>query len=74
MKKVSFSSRPTVTGAADAWVANRDTEVREPTKRLTIDVPVSLHTRMKTKCAIDSLVMADVIRGLLEQRFPAGPS
>ena len=45
----------------------------EPTKRLTIDVPLSLHKRIKSQCAMQNLVMADEIRELLERRFPAMP-
>lgn len=57
--------------AADEWVLNRRVAVTaEPTKRLTIDVPVPLHKRMKTQCAVEDLVMADVIREFLERRFP----
>jgi len=71
MKKISFvEKRPPVPpgGSVDDWVLNR--ESREPMKRLTIDVPVGLHKRIKSRCALDNLVMADVIRELLEQRFP----
>ena len=40
-------------------------------KRLTIDIPDSLHRRVKSRCGQDGLRMADVIRDLLEQRFPS---
>ena len=70
MKKVSFGAkRPTVENPAaslDHWI----TGGREPKKRLTIDVPLSLHKRVKSRCALENLVMADVMRELLEQRFP----
>jgi hypothetical protein len=75
MKKVSFSAnRPSkaTPASADSWVANRAGEGREPTKRLTIDVPVSLHKRIKSQCVAEDAVMADVIRELLEKRFPPG--
>lgn len=39
-------------------------------KRLTIDIPDSLHRRVKSRCGQDGLRMADVIRDLLEQKFP----
>ena len=73
MKKVTFGGRPpTVPGlSADSWVQNREVEPRESMKRLTIDVPISLHKRIKSSCALKDLVMADVIRDLLEQSFPA---
>ncbi len=82
MKKVSFAAKGT-TGEKksniDAWVDNREIPAqisipREPMKRLTIDVPIPLHKRIKSQCAMDNLVMADVIRDLLEHRFPAPPT
>jgi hypothetical protein len=81
MKKVSFAAkRPTktATNPIDAWVEDRESlpqlpVPREPMKRLTIDVPIKLHKRIKSQCAMDNLVMADVIRDLLEQRFPPQP-
>jgi hypothetical protein len=42
-------------------------------KRLTIDIPDSLHRRVKSQCGQDGLRMADVIRDLLEKRFPDSP-
>jgi hypothetical protein len=39
-------------------------------KRLTIDIPASLHVRVKSQCATRGVNMADVIRDLLEQQFP----
>jgi hypothetical protein len=73
MKKVSFGGKPSATNpSADAWVENREIEpAKEPMKRLTIDVPVSLHKRIKSQCVMQELVMADVIRDMLEQRFPS---
>lgn len=43
---------------------------QEPTKRLTIDVPVSLHSRLKLRCVQDGVSIAEVVRDLLENRFP----
>lgn len=75
MKKVTFGGkRPSTSPTAniDDWVLDRDAQQpREAMKRFTIDVPVSLHKRVKSQCAMQNLVMADVIRELLEQRFSA---
>mgnify|MGYP001157892044 CR=1 FL=1 len=77
MKKVTFGGkRPSNAGTPEAsidnWVLTQSPErPREQMKRFTIDVPVSLHKRVKSQCAMQNLVMADVIRELLEQRFPA---
>lgn len=70
-KKVSFGTRPSAVRADDAakaddWVNNRDAETM---KRLTIDVPVSLHARIKSQCALRGVKMADEVRELLEQHF-----
>jgi hypothetical protein len=77
MKKVTFGGkRPSAPGNnPDDWVHNREAQSKEhePMKRLTIDVPLSLHRRIKTQCANAELVMADVIRDLLEKRFPPSP-
>jgi hypothetical protein len=42
----------------------------EPMKRFTIDVPESLHMRIKIGCAQRKAKMADVIRELFEREFP----
>ena len=76
-KKVTFSSkRPSedMTAKIDHWVQNRNAPVAPPEpqeamKRLTIDVPVKLHTKIKSTCAMKNLHMADEIRDLLERHF-----
>ncbi|MBA1159345.1 plasmid partition protein ParG [Microvirga mediterraneensis] len=40
-------------------------------KRLTLDVPESLHKRIKRTCADRGEMMADVLREILEKEFPA---
>jgi hypothetical protein len=73
-KKVQFGvnrpSEPPPTTEIDNWVESRSPKIAEPMKRLTIDVPLSLHKRIKSQCALQNLVMADEIRALLEKRFP----
>ena len=80
VKKVSFGSkRPSQANNnnIDSWVEHRDADSavlpppppQEPMKRLTIDVSVSLHKRIKSQCALQNLRMADAIRDLLEDHF-----
>jgi len=76
MKSVAFKM-PTKVDPAEAWVQTRDAECETPVlepaeamKRFTIDVPVSLHTRIKTQCAMRGVKMADVLREILEREFP----
>jgi hypothetical protein len=69
-KQVSFRSKPTktvVTPNPDTWVESHKVEGN---KRLTVDLPVSLHTRIKTTCAARGVKMVDEIRAMLEERFP----
>jgi ParG len=72
-KKVTIGSKP-VHGPkavdADHWV--KATEAPDAkTKRLTIDIPLSLHTRVKSQCALQGLQIAEVVREMLDRRFPA---
>lgn len=57
----------------DQWVESRTIEAAEAErlKRLTIDIPAGLHARLKAQCAMRGTKMADEIRALLEERFPA---
>jgi hypothetical protein len=68
-KKVAFGMQPPQKAVAmsDAWVEGN---ISEQTKRLTIDLPESLHRRVKIGCAQRGEKMADVIRALLEKEFP----
>jgi hypothetical protein len=76
MKKIAFGGKPIPRpgqGSPDDWVADRSMILAEPTKRLTVDVPLSLHQRVKSQCAVRGEIMADVIRNLLEHHFAAEP-
>ena len=42
----------------------------ERMKRFTIDVPESLHRRIKAGCALRGVKMADYLRQTLENLFP----
>lgn len=81
-KKVPIGEKPTrqrdIT-AMDAWVSQaaesqsvteQEQPKAEPMKCLTIDVPASLHSRIKVQCAQGGQKMADVIRAMLEEKFP----
>jgi hypothetical protein len=75
-KKVALGVKPRPAGptvpTADGWVQSRQIEAGngEAMKRLTVDVPISLHTRIKSQCALRGIKMADEIRELLEKHFP----
>lgn len=62
------SARPQQPATSDAWVDDRKAET-EATKRLTIDIPVSLHAKIKSSCAMRGTKMVDEITALLEEKF-----
>lgn len=41
-------------------------------KRLTVDLPVELHARLKIGCINRQTTMNELIRSLIEQEFPGG--
>lgn len=77
-KTVSFGAKPQPKQdpvSPDQWVSGTSAEPAAesiPMKRLTIDIPESLHRQIKTQCAARGLRMADEIRNLLEQHFLNG--
>ncbi len=74
-KTVEFKQpgrKPNPDPAADKFVSEGQGAPAEPTKRFTIDVPRSLHTRVKAQCALRGEKMVDVIRAMLEKEFPEG--
>jgi len=71
-KKISMGTRPLAKAApaADDWVKSRDSsDGKEPMKRLTIDVPESLHRAIKMACAGRGSKIADEVRELLNQKY-----
>lgn len=69
-KKIQIGARPTgAPAAADAWVDSREQAAGEAMKRLTIDVPESLHRAIKTQCASRGTKIADEVRELLIQKY-----
>lgn len=80
-KKVAFAAKPSAQSATnvnpDAWVEHRKM-VEDPVpsvdnmKRLTIDIPVWMHQRLKSDCALRGVKMADEIREMLEKRYAQG--
>lgn len=71
-KKIQIRTRPTSkppTDVADAWVESRSADAPELMKRLTIDVPASLHRAIKAQCAMRGTKIADEVRTLLLQKY-----
>lgn len=83
-KSVEIKTRSALRAAQQAanpddWVQNRapvpaqePEKAREPISRLTLDLPESLHRRIKVSCAARGIKMAEELREILEQRYPSG--
>jgi len=70
-KTVNIAPKPT-RNPSQEWVESRALPPeRRPTRRLTLEIDAELHRRMRIACVEQDLVMADVIRELIEARFPA---
>ena len=72
-KKIYIGAKPTTKNTqetADKWVESRTVSSKvERMKRLTIDVPESLHRTIKAKCAMRGTKIADEVRELLLQKY-----
>lgn len=71
-KKVAFGAKPTtraVPAEAEAWVKDRADGERERMRRLTIDIPDSLHRQIKSQCAMRGSKIADEVRELLREKY-----
>ena len=71
-KDLAFKPATKTSASPDAWIESRDKPAApaEPTKRLTVDIPQSLHKRIRLACIERDEVMADVIRDILQKAFP----
>ena len=71
-KDLAFKPANKTSASPDAWIESRDKPAApaEPTKRLTVDIPQSLHKRIRLACIERDEVMADVIRDILQKAFP----
>jgi hypothetical protein len=83
-KKVSFGRKPGAAEKpvdVEEWVINREALVEvdnspvletakpEKIKRLTLDIPESLHKAIKLKATNDGVTMVELLRGLLEEHY-----
>ena len=75
-KKISFATKPSEQPSVNDWVSTREAPLQEQDaqqtikmKRLTLDIPESLHRAIKMKAVEDGVAMADLLRSLLEQHY-----
>ncbi|QHG21050.1 CopG family transcriptional regulator [Nostoc sp. ATCC 53789] len=77
-KKVNFGKKPEALQSVnlEQWVSDRESVVPQPPqeqpekmKRLTLDIPESLHKAIKRQAVDVGVTMADLLRDLLEQHY-----
>ena len=70
-KRISMTARPKTNPGADQWVEKAEPSAARPPKpkRLTIDIDPTLHKRLKLYCFQQDIVMADLLRDLIEQKL-----
>ena len=71
-KKVAIGTNPRAEKkviSPDEWVSKGTTTEKQETTRFTIDIPVELHARIKSYCALKQVKMKDEISTLLEKHF-----
>ncbi len=80
-KKVSFGTKPDL-NSLDALVQSRSegqgaapaaavapVVEKEATRRVSVDLPLSLHTKLKLHCVQSGALMADYVRDLIAREF-----
>ena len=73
-KRIGIGTRPTADPQAQAWIRQRARATPGKcsvyTARLTLDITPALRARIKLAAFGEGLTVAEMLRGLLEQRFP----
>lgn len=73
-KRIGIGTRPTTDPQAQAWIRQRARESPGRgsvyTARLTLDITPALRARIKLAAFGEGLTVAEMLRGLLERRFP----
>lgn len=73
-KTFVMKTPPQMAAAAESWVQTpAKVQAGKPAKltRFTVEIDEELHFRMKIHCTSKRLSMADFIRDLLLEKFPA---
>lgn len=80
-KKVAFGTKPSSSAPASlddlvksrsegqGTASNEADAEKEATRRVSVDLPMSLHTKLKLHCVQSGVLMADYMRDLLAREF-----
>ncbi len=68
-KRISFKTQPRNKNNQEKFDPDRWVNNKRPQKRFTIDIPLELHTRIKTICASKGVKMREEVIVALEKHF-----
>ena len=78
-KKVAFGTQPgprtlddlvqSRAEGQDSAATLGDAPEKEATRRVSVDLQLSLHTKLKLHCVQNGVLMADYVRDLIAQQF-----
>jgi hypothetical protein len=67
-KQLNVSLKPHK--SAEAWLKEKSThKTEEEVKRVTVDLPIALHQKLKIKCVVEKVRIADMVRGWIEEKL-----
>ncbi|WP_312594051.1 hypothetical protein [Stutzerimonas nitrititolerans] len=73
-KRIGIGARPTTDPQAQAWIRQTGRETLGKgslyTARLTLDITPALRARIKVAAFGEGITVAEMLRELLERRFP----
>lgn len=69
MSKTVNLKTPVRPATPDSWVTGTP-DVKKPI-RFTVEIDEALHKRMKLACVMEGITMADLVRRMLNEKFPA---
>jgi hypothetical protein len=54
---------------ADQWVSSKPKEPTGEVKRVTVDLPMEIHQKLKIKCVLENVRIADMVRSWIEEKL-----
>jgi hypothetical protein len=67
-KQLNVSLKPHK--SAEAWLKEKSThKTEEEVKRVTVDLPIALHQKLKIKCVLENVRIADMVRSWIEEKL-----
>jgi hypothetical protein len=53
----------------DQWVKEKAKEPGQEVKRVTVDLPIEIHQKLKIRCVMERVNIADMVRKWIEEKL-----